>query len=272
MNQLLNSSELQEYSAFLGELADAAATITLDQFRKPMDVINKGRKLSMDFDPVTEADQNAERAIRDLIRAKYPEHDILGEEHGEENFGPDGWVDRWKWVIDPIDGTRAFICGIPTWGTLVALNNGQEPVLGMLDQPFLKERYVGSAEGSFLNGNPIQCRPCENLSDAVISTTDPVQFFATEEDRQTFENLAEKCNLMRNGYDCYAYVMLASGYIDIVMESGLEAYDIQALIPIVEGAGGIVTDWQGGAADQGGQVLACGDKALHKQILELINS
>lgn len=262
---------VQEYSEFLRILADAAAEITLPLFRKPMDITNKGRKLGLDFDPVTLADSQAEKAIRALINQHYPDHDILGEEQGLEENGPGGWSDRWTWVIDPIDGTRAFISGIPTWGTLIALNNGAKPMLGLLDQPFLKERYIGTPDGTTLNGERISCRPCTQLSEATLSTTDPTQFFATDADRKAFDKVAAKARLVRNGYDCYAYAMVAAGHMDVVVESGLEPYDIQALIPIVEGAGGMVSSWSGGPAGQGGQVVACATKALHKQVLEILN-
>jgi len=272
MGKTLETLEIQKYGDFLHQLGDAAAEITLPYFRKPMDVVNKGRKLDLDFDPVTLADQQAEKAIRKLIKTRYPDHDILGEEHGAEKNGATGWAERWTWVIDPIDGTRAFICGIPTWGTLIALNNGAQPLIGMLDQPYLKERYLGSPDGTTLNGEKISCRICTDISEATLSTTDPTQFFACEEDRKAFEKVAAKARLVRNGYDCYAYAMVAAGHMDVVIESGLEAYDIQALIPIVEGAGGVVSNWQGGPASSGGQVVAAATKELHKQVLALLNS
>lgn len=267
----MSPEQIREYTDFIDELANAAADITLAHFKKPVEITNKGRKLNSDFDPVTVADRGAEKAIRKLIRARYPDHDILGEEGGEESHGIESWVERWKWVIDPIDGTRAFISGIPTWGTLVALHDGERPVIGLMDQPYLKERYLGTPDGAFLNGEKIACRDCTDISTATLSTTDPTQFFATDEDRKAFERVAAKANLVRNGYDCYAYAMVAAGHMDVVIESGLEAYDIQAMIPLVEGAGGMLTDWSGGAADQGGQVVASANKELHKQVLGLIN-
>lgn len=269
---MTSQNQYDEYMDFMHILADAAAEVTLPMFKQPVEITNKGPKLHSDFDPVTIADQNAEKAIRRLIADKYPTHDILGEEHGEEVKGDQGWADRWKWVIDPIDGTRAYISGIPLWGTLVALHDGERPVVGMLDQPYLKERYIGTQYGSTLNGKPLKTRNVDDISQATISTTDPLQFFETDEDRRAFDKVAEKSAMMRNGYDCYAYVMVAAGHMDIVIESGLEAYDIQALIPIVEGAGGIVTNWTGGPADQGGQVLASANKTLHKQAMDLLNS
>ena len=270
MSDNLNLDEIKEYVDFLHILADAAAEITLQSFRAPLDVINKGRKLQSDFDPVTQADRDAEEVIRRLILEKYPRHNLVGEEHGHEtnSSGADGL----SWIIDPIDGTRAYITGIPLWGTLIALNDGQRPVIGMMDQPYLKERYIGSPMGSSLNGSPLHCRPCSDIALATLSTTDPVQLFATDDDRHAFERVAAKANLVRNGYDCYAYMMVAAGHMDVVIESGLESYDIQPLVPIIENAGGIVTSWDGGSPDDGGQIIACGDKALHAQALDILNS
>jgi len=262
------SYAFKEYTDFLNRLADAASEITLAGFKKPVDVINKGQKLGLDYDPVTEADKQSENAIRKLINQTYPDHNILGEELGPEQNS----ASPYTWVIDPIDGTRAYICGVPTWGTLVALNNGERPVMGMMDQPYLKERYMGTPDGAYLNGSPINCRPCTELSQATVSTTDPTQFFASSDDQQAFRQVARKARLVRNGYDCYAYAMVAAGFMDVVIESGLEAYDIQALIPIVEGAGGVVTSWDGGSAANGGQVVACATPALHEQVLRLLDS
>lgn len=266
MGQTPDNREVKEYAGFLEILADAAAEVTLSLFKRPLNVINKGQKLQLDYDPVTKADKLSEKAIRELIKRTYPDHAILGEELGPG--GNDG--SPYTWVIDPIDGTRAYICGIPTWGTLVALNDGMRPIIGLLDQPYLKERYIGTPNASFLNGVRIRCRPCTDLSEATISTTDPTQFFACNEDLQAFMRIAAKARLVRNGYDCYAYAMVAAGFMDVVIESGLEPYDIQALIPIIEGAGGVVTNWTGGSADQGGQVVASATPALHEQVLGLL--
>ncbi len=266
MGQTHSIREVKEYTDFLNILADAAAQITLSMFKQPLNVINKGKKLQLDYDPVTEADKQSEIAIRALITQTYPDHAILGEEHGKEGNGDTPYT----WVIDPIDGTRAYICGIPTWGTLVALNDGAKPVIGMLDQPYLKERYIGTPEASYLNGDRITCRPCTDLSEATISTTDPTQFFASPEDVDAFNRVAKNARLVRNGYDCYAYAMVAAGFMDVVIESGLEPYDIQALIPIIKGAGGVVTNWNGGSAADGGQILASATPALHEQILKLL--
>lgn len=267
----MHDKSFKEYCDFMALLATAAEEVTLKYFRQNTQTINKGPKFGSDFDPVTIADQNAEKAIRTLIKEKYPDHDIIGEEHGtEKNSTSNGWTETWSWVIDPIDGTRSFISGIPLWGTLVALNDGTRPVVGMLDQPYLKERYIGTRRYATLNGSEIRCRDCSDIKDATLSTTDPL-LFANGQDLEAFNRVAKQANMVRNGYDCYAYAMLASGHMDLVIESGLETYDIQALIPLVKGAGGIITNWQGGPADQGGQVIAAATETLHRQALELLN-
>ncbi|MCF8474443.1 MAG: histidinol-phosphatase [Emcibacter sp.] len=268
---MLLTPQLKEYADFLDKLAEAAAQITLSMFKKPLNAINKGKKLQLDFDPVTKADQQTESVIRTLINQTYPSHNILGEEHGKEHNHKNDTDTSWTWVIDPIDGTRAYICGIPTWGTLIALNDGIYPIIGMMDQPYLKERYLGTTTGSYLNGVKINCRPCYKLTDATVSTTDPTQFFATDDDLRAYNRVASKARLVRNGLDCYGYAMIAAGFVDVVIESGLEAYDIQALIPIIEGAGGVVTSWTGKSAAQGGQVVACASAELHKEVLTLLN-
>ncbi len=262
-----NNEDYKIFVDFMDELADAAAKVTLKYFRKPLEVINKGPKLGTDFDPVTIADQNTEKMILKLMSSRFPTHNIMGEEQSDETNNDSIYT----WVIDPIDGTRAFITGIPTWGTLVAMHDGEKPVIGMLDQPYLNERFIGTPSGSFLNGKIIKCRPCSDISVATLSTTDPQRLFATNDEKTAFDQVAAKAKLVRNGFDCYAYAMIATGFIDVVIESGLEPYDIQALIPIIEGAGGIVSNWQGEHAHQGGQILACGDKRLHKQVIEILN-
>lgn len=259
-------SDLKQYTDFMHELAAAAANVSLKYFKKKIDVESKGPKLSTNFDPVTIADKNTENIIRELIRTRFPDHNINGEEQADENKGS-----KYTWVIDPIDGTRAYITGIPTWATLVALHDGDKPIIGLLDQPYIKERFVGTSDGTTMNGQKITCRPCDDLLKATISTTDPLQLFNGPVEQDAFFRVASRAKMMRNGYDSYAYAMIAAGFMDIVIESGLHAHDIQALIPIIEGAGGIVTNWQGDAADQGGQVLACGDKRLHEQVVELLN-
>ncbi|MCP5382024.1 MAG: histidinol-phosphatase [Kordiimonadaceae bacterium] len=261
-----DQDDLKIYTDFMHELANAAAAVSLKYFKKHIDVESKGSKLGTSFDPVTIADQNTEKAIRELIRLRFPNHNIRGEEQAEEQKGS-----NFTWVIDPIDGTRAYITGIPTWATLVSLHDGHKPIVGLLDQPYLKERYIGTANATFFNGTKISARPCDDIFKATISTTDPLQLFNGPVEQDAFFRVASRAKMMRNGYDSYAYAMIAAGFIDIVIESGLEPHDIQALIPIIEGAGGIVTNWQGEPCDKGGQVLACGDKRLHEQVVKLLN-
>lgn len=256
----------QALVAFACHLADAAAKITLPYFRQPLSVDNKA---DTDFDPVTIADRNAENAMRELIQSHYPSHGILGEE-----FGARAGSDKLTWVLDPIDGTRAFISGQPTWGTLIALFDGIKPIIGIMDQPFTGERYVASSDAVAGNSSvflhkgvesSLQTSECMQLSDAKMMSTAPEMFTATEFEAQ--QHVVSKVRLMRYGSDCYAYCLLAGGHIDLVIEAGLSAYDIQALIPIIENAGGLVTDWNGGSAVNGGRVIAAATKELHQQAL-----
>lgn len=263
-------AEIAEYIAFVERLADAAAAVTMKYFRVPIAVDHKpgqGPGKSA-FDPVTAADREAETVIRDMIAETYPEHAILGEEHGHEDKG-DNWINRNTWVIDPIDGTRAFISGLPLWGTLIALNTGEGPVLGVVDHPATGERFIGGPGLARLNGRDIRVRGCATLADATLSTTDP-DLFDHDGERDAFAELARRVRLKRYGYDCYAYTMVAAGFIDLVVEAGLAPYDVQAIIPLVKGAGGIVTDWQGGPADDGGQIIAAGDARVHEQALAIL--
>jgi myo-inositol-1(or 4)-monophosphatase len=233
-------------------------------FRAPLEVADKKDKGDGRYSPVTAADQGAEAAIRALIKERYPDHGIMGEEHGHENPGA-----ALTWVLDPIDGTKAFITGLPTWGTLIALNDGTGPVIGVLDQPVLGERFIGSPHGAFLGATRLGTRRCAALGEAVLCCTEP-EMFAAGAERVAFEALARRVMLRRFGTDCYAYAMLAHGFVDLVVEANLAPWDIQALIPIVEAAGGVVSDWRGGPADAGGQVLACGDPRLHAAALEIV--
>lgn len=251
--------KLREFLTFAGSLADAAARAIEPYFRSELAVVDKGSGV---YDPVTEADRAAERAMRALIREHYPDHGILGEE--EDAVAGAG---EFTWVLDPIDGTRAFITGLPLWGTLIALNDGTGPVLGVMNQPFTGERYVGTGAGAWMNGKPIRVRGCPNLAQARLMSTSP-QLFDTPELLAAFESVAADVQLVRYGGDCYAYCMVASGFVDVVIEAGLKPYDTQALIPIVEGAGGRMTTWDGASAQHGGAILACGDPMLHARLVE----
>lgn len=247
---------------FLDELADAAGAAILPHFRSRLTVENKLADGA--FDPVTVADRAAEAAMRTLIGARHPEHGILGEEFGRERVDADE-----VWVLDPIDGTRAFISGLPVWGTLIGLTRGGRPALGMMAQPFTGERYAGDGARAWYRGpegaRALSTRPCGRLDEAVVFTTSPHLFSAAE--RPHWDAIESEARLARYGVDCYAYCMVAAGFVDLVVESGLQAYDIVALIPIIEGAGGVVTSWSGGSAADGGRVVASGDPRLHEIVL-----
>ena len=265
--QSLDSDGLQSMLAFAHQLADAAAQVTLRHFRQPVEVDNKLQ--GNDFDPVTIADKAAEEAMRELIRTQYPAHGIYGEEHGLEAGSSD-----LTWVLDPIDGTRAFISGLPIWGILIALYDGERPIVGIMDQPFTGERYFACGRGgvSMLRykgtDTKLATSSCEQLSDAIMMSTAPDMFDSSE--TNVHQKLAGAVKLMRYGGDCYAYCLLAAGHIDLVIESGLSAYDIQALIPVIENAGGMVTDWSGETAVNGGQIVAAATPAIHHQALEVL--
>lgn len=251
--------------SFLDRLADAAAGETLPRFRAGAAVTNKA---ASGFDPVTEADRAAEAAIRALIHEAFPDHGVLGEEHGEVSIDAE-----FVWVIDPIDGTRAFISGLPVWGTLIGLYRNDRAVLGMMDQPFIGERFVGGPSHAHYRGprgnGRLEVRDCGRLADAILFTTSP-KIFA--DDRVTrYQAVEDAVTLARYGCDCYAYALLAGGHIDVVVESGLKPYDIAALIPIIENAGGVVTNWDGGRPERGGDIVACGSRAVHAEALDLLN-
>jgi len=257
---------MRDLLKFAHRLADASGAVITPYFRTRIEVTDKKDKGEGRYSPVTAADQGAEAAIRALIKAEHPDHGIMGEEHGHENPGA-----RLTWVIDPIDGTKAFITGLPTWGTLIALNDGGRPVLGLLDQPILRERFVGGPDGAFLGTTRLQARACPNLALATLCSTEPDMFDAGAE-RDAFNRLCAKVALRRFGTDCYAYAMLAHGFVDLVVEASLAPWDIQALIPIVEHAGGVVTDWEGGPAAGGGRVVAAGDPAIHREALKVLQA
>ena len=249
-----------ELTSFFHELCDAAAGVTLPMFRSKLGIVNK---LDAGFDPVTEADREAERAIRALIEARYPEHGIVGEEFGIARPNAD-----LQWIIDPIDGTRAFISGLPVWGTLIGLYERGVPVAGVMDQPFTKERYLAVGGMARLGGEALKTKSTARLEDATLMTTSPHLFQADWE--QSYFDVERRVKLFRYGCDCYAYCLLAGGHVDLVIESGLNVYDIAALIPIIEAAGGVVTSWSGENASQGGSILAAANADLHRQAVELL--
>ena len=254
---------------FFLELAEAAARETLPRFRDHGAVSDKGVVGGIKaYDPVTEADQAAELAIRALIEKRFPDHGILGEEHG--SVGTDR---KHVWVIDPIDGTRAFITGIPVWGTLVGLTENGKSVAGMMAQPFTGELFYAlngksvrrSASGEVQN----QVSGVTDLSMATLFTTTPHLF--RDEKRRRYDDVESRVKLFRYGCDCYAYCMLAAGFVDLVIETALQPYDIVALVPIIEAAGGIVTNWDGSRPEAGGNIIAAATPELHKAALAIMN-
>lgn len=256
-----------EYVEFACRVARLAGERILPFFRSALAVDNKSR--SGGFDPVTAADRAAEDVIRREILRMFPEHSIVGEEHGQIQ-GSGGLT----WVIDPIDGTRSFIIGQLHWGVLIALNDGTRPIVGVVHQPFVGETFAGFPGGAEWRRNstrrPLCTRRCAGLGNAVVCTTHPDQF-ETPAEQAAFAAVKAKARMVRYGGDCYLYALLAMGLVDVVIESGLRPYDVQALIPIVEGAGGVMTDWRGGPPDRGGQVIAVGDSNLRRELLEMVS-
>jgi len=260
----MSAHDLPRLLTFADTLADAAGAAILPFFRAAHTIESKGAV----FDPVTDADKAAERAMRALIEAEFPDHGILGEEYGETH-GASGY----QWVLDPIDGTRAFISGLPLWGVLIGLTFEGKPIIGVMDQPYLEERYRGWNDGAELvsraGRRPLKARACASLSEATLSTTDPYLF--PDDEAEAFARVRSQAKLTRYGYDCYAYAMIADGGIDCVVESRLKPFDICALIPIITGAGGGVCSWTGDDASLGGRVLAFGDVRVLDAAIELLS-
>jgi len=205
--------------------------------------------------------------MRALIKKTFPKHGILGEEFEAER--PDA---EYVWVLDPIDGTKSFICGMPAWGTLIALTRRGEPIYGMMHQPFTREQFTGDGSAASYRGpagdRALRTRACAAVNDAVLLTTSPL--LMGEDDRRAFRRVEEAAQLSRYGGDCYAYCMLAAGHVDLVIETELKPYDVLPLIPIIEGAGGIVTTWDNGRPHAGGKIIAAGDARVHAQAMEML--
>lgn len=252
-------------TSFMRELAACAATQTMPRFRQNGAIANK---LQGGFDPVTEADRAAERAIRDLIGQAFPDHGIVGEE-----FGSEGADRHHVWVIDPIDGTRAFISGLPLWGTLIGLMEDGRAIAGMMSQPFTGELFhasAGKGEREDPHGKAaLLTRPTVLLADALMCTTTPALFEGPK--RQAYDRVEDAVRLVRYGTDCYGYAMLAAGQVDLVVETALQPYDIVALVPLIESAGGVVTTWTGDRPESGGDIVAAATPQLHEATLKLLN-
>jgi inositol-phosphate phosphatase/L-galactose 1-phosphate phosphatase/histidinol-phosphatase len=255
------TASLDAYLALASELADAAGAAIRPYFRTPLAVDDKP-----DLSPVTAADRAAEAVMRRLINARFPDHGIFGEEYGRERDDAE-----FVWVLDPIDGTKSFISGVPLFGTLIALTQAGRPILGIIDQPISRERWVGSVGSPTThNGTPIRCRACPALSFATIFATAPDMFKGA--DAGAFARAAGAAKLVRFGADCYASGLVALGFADAVIEASLQPYDFGPMGPIVEGAGGIVTDWQGAplGLESDGRVVIAGDRRAHSEALALL--
>jgi inositol-phosphate phosphatase/L-galactose 1-phosphate phosphatase/histidinol-phosphatase len=251
-----------ELVALAHALADAVRPIAQRYFRTQIKIDDKS-----DASPVTIADREAETAMRALLTKHVPQHGVFGEEHGAVRTDAD-----YVWVLDPIDGTKAFITGLPIFGTLIGLLHKGRPVMGIIDQPIQKERWFGTdGERSTFNGQPITTRACSELANAYMYSTAPEMFKGTDITRR-HEAVAQKVKNFRWGGDCYAYGLLASGHVDLVVENGLKLYDFAALVPVIKNAGGVITDWHGKELDMHspGEVLAAGDAAIHRAAMNLL--
>lgn len=246
-------------------LADAARSAILPYFRT--NNLATENKLTTGFDPVTIADKAAEQAMRDVLAHMRPNDAILGEE-----FGSTSGTSGLTWVLDPIDGTRGFVSGTPTWGVLIAVGDDRGPQIGVIDQPYIGERFLGTPKGATFTGphgnGTLQTRTARPLHEATVFTTFPE--VGTPQDKAGFDAVAGQAQLTRYGMDCYAYALLAAGQIDLVIEAGLNAYDIQGPIGLIHGSGGIVTDWTGGPAHDGGHALAAANPEIHAEALAIL--
>jgi len=266
----LHAPDVDTRLEFACRLADAARELTLDAFHNVPTAENKAS--GSVFDPVTATDLAAETCIRDLLAKECAQDGIVGEE-----FGDKPTQNGWRWCIDPIDGTRAFVAGVPVWSTLIGVFFDEEPVIGVIDHPALDQRFIGASGKAWkqANGNKerIKSKRCSILTDAVLSCTEPLAMFSDKE-RAAYEKIRRQVRFSRLGLDAYSYALTASGRIDLVIEAQLKPYDIAALIPIIEGAGGQITDWHGGRADKigmdGGAVVCAGDPALLEQVYPIL--
>jgi myo-inositol-1(or 4)-monophosphatase len=256
-----------DFTAFIDRLATASGETILPFFRTSLlGVENKGG--GHGFDPVTEADRAAEAVMRRMIKASFPQHGIVGEEFGNQNEDAE-----YVWMLDPIDGTKSFIAGFPIWGTLIALLHRGLPVYGMMHQPYIGERFSGDNRSASYrgpsSGRNLMVRRCASLNEATSFTTSPL--LMKPDDRAAFGKVEAEVRLTRYGGDCYSYCMMAAGHLDLIVETELKPYDIAALIPIITGAGGVITTWEGEPAQGGGRIVAAGDPRVHEAALKLLN-
>lgn len=259
--------QIAEIVATAAELADAARAATLAHFRSA--TLTSDSKETARFDPVTVADRLSETNMRGILARRRPDDGILGEE-----FGAVSGTSGLTWVLDPIDGTRGYVSGTPTWGVLISVRDAAGPFYGVIDQPYIKERFEGGLGRAEVNGPMgrfiLKTRAPRALSQATVFTTFPE--VGTADEGAAFRRVASRAKLVRYGMDCYAYALIAAGQIDLVIEAGLQAYDVQAPIAVIEAAGGIVTDWQGRPCFDGGQVLAAANPAIHAEAMALLNA
>jgi myo-inositol-1(or 4)-monophosphatase len=266
-----------DFSAFVERLAQVSGEVILPFFRSAIRAEDKSGGGS--FDPVTEADRGAEAAMRRLIAQTFPDHGVIGEEYGRDR--PEA---EYVWVLDPIDGTKSFVSGLPTWGTLIGLMHHGKPVYGMMAQPFTRERFYGDGKRansralapSHGDAPPSQwavrslhARSCASLAEATLTTTSP-RLIGDAADRAAYGRVEGKARLVRYGGDCYAYCALAAGFVDLVIETNLKPHDVVALAPIIEGAGGVVTTWDGEDVANGGRILAAGDRRVYEEARRLL--
>lgn len=259
----LSAQQLAAFAAFAQTLADNVRPLSRKWFRHPLDVDTKA-----DESPVTQADREVEAALRDAIARQHPQHGIFGEEFGASHAGAE-----FVWSLDPIDGTRAFISGNPLWGTLLALLHQGKPVLGVIDIPMLDERWIGAAGSpARLNGQECRVSACSELRNAILYATSPDIFEGAE--MAAFDALTGAARMRRYGGDCYSYGLLASGHVDLVVEAGLQPYDYLALQPVIEGAGGVITDWSGQplSLESQGRVVAAATPQLHRQAMRVLGA
>lgn len=252
-------NDVKEFKLFTKHLADISGNIIRNYFRTQIKIDSKA-----DDSPVTIADKKAEEIMREEIMKEFPDHGILGEEFGEHNSSS-----HYKWILDPIDGTKSFICGTVTFGTLIALVKDGIPILGVINQPILKEFLIGDSNSAELNDHKVKVRQCENLSDAVLLTTDYLDINKYQNGNK-FDELTSRVKLYRNWGDCFGYYLLATGFADIMVDPIMNIWDSMALIPVIKGAGGIITDYQGNDPVKGNSIIAA-SPGIHKKVIQMLN-
>jgi myo-inositol-1(or 4)-monophosphatase len=252
--------DLTPYRPFLNELALQSGEFIRPFFANPALAV----EIKSDDSPVTAADKGAEQLLRTLISKKFPAHGIIGEEFGEDR--PDA---EFVWVLDPIDGTKAFITGVPLWGTLIALLHDGQPVLGAIHQPVLQQLMVGDGTTTTLNNRPVRVRPCARIEDATLLTSDPYNI-AKHQNGPAYDALGQRARLVSTWGDCYGYLLLSAGFADVMVDPIMNLWDLAAVVPIVRGAGGLITDWQGGDPMKGASVVAAGPD-IHGRVIHALN-